>query len=211
MVKLPDPTSVAEGYKLATVGVSAFTSRETVTTCCALLDGTPVAVIAILPEYPVELGVNPELFTETVSVMGAPGSTTPLVGETVIQTALCTAALNGTGPPVVVNTSVCAPGGLGGVAKFSVELLICSVGSAASTASATVTVNGVGFPAATARTCGAGGAEPSIQVNDNDDGVAVKAVVVVWANAVSASSARPGKRERVRSFTPASSSVRRRF
>src|SRR5487761_2666293 len=116
MVKLPDPTSVAEGYKLATVGVSAFTSRETVTTCCALLDGTPV------------------------TVMGAPGSTTPLVGETVIQTALCTAALNGTGPPVVVNTSVCAPGGLGGVAKFSVELLICSVGSAASTASATVTV-----------------------------------------------------------------------
>src|SRR5271155_758888 len=114
-VRPGDPTNTAEGYRLVMAGVSAFTSIATVTYCVALELGTPDATIAIFPGYALELGSKPVLFTETVSVIGAPGSTTPLVGITDIQAALCTAALKGTAPPVVVSVTVC---GVAGVLKL---------------------------------------------------------------------------------------------
>ena len=84
-----------------------------------------------------ELGVNPALFTPTVSVIGAPGSTMPLDGVTVIHGALVGTAVNGTGPPVVVSVKVCVAGGLGGVLKLMLVALKPNVAMGPSTVSVT--------------------------------------------------------------------------
>jgi hypothetical protein len=88
------------------------------------------------------------LFTATLTLNGNPGSTTPLVGVTVIHVALPPLAVKGTGPPVVVKINVCAAGGFTGVLKLSVVPLSTSVGGGASTVSVTGMLNILGKPTA---------------------------------------------------------------
>src|SRR5580698_6178748 len=81
--------------------------------------------------------MKPVSFTVTVSVTGSPGNTTPLVGDTVIQAALPTAAVKVIAPPVVVSVSVCGVGISGGVVKLKDDALTTSVGSGCKTVSVT--------------------------------------------------------------------------
>src|SRR5882724_8460567 len=101
IVVAPLPASAAVGHRLVMVGVSAFTSSPTVTLVALFADGTPLAVTTTLPEYGVASGSIPVVSTFTVSVIGAPGRTTPELGETVSQGAPCTAAVKGIGAPLV--------------------------------------------------------------------------------------------------------------
>ena len=55
------------------VGVTEFTSRLTFTLWLLLAEGTPLAVIAIFPEYGVALGSRPVGSAEMVSVVGRAG------------------------------------------------------------------------------------------------------------------------------------------
>ncbi len=76
-------------------------------------------------------------FTLTDSVTGPPGSTTPLVGESVIQVAVPAEAVKEIGPPVVVSCTDCAAG-LGGFTKVSELGLAVSVGGGCVTTSVTL-------------------------------------------------------------------------
>jgi hypothetical protein len=105
--------------------------------------GTPVAPITIFPVYGAACGTRLLLSTDTVSVVGIPGSTTPARGLTVIQVAPCGAAVNEIGPPVVFRTTIWSAGGFGGVAKSSTKALTVSEGRGA----VTVNVTGIAMVA----------------------------------------------------------------
>lgn len=110
----------------------------TVTFWLRFAGATPVATIVILAVYGVAWGLSALGSTVTVRSVCAPGSTTPVVGFSVIQFAPVADAVYGIGPPVVDNVIVCGLGA-GGALKFSVVELSCRAGSGWLTTSVTGT------------------------------------------------------------------------
>src|SRR5690349_13430176 len=107
-----------------------------------LLPAAPISVRVIFPVYAATCGLSVVASAVTVNVTGPPGTTTPLGGATVSQVDLPASAANETGPPVVVNCTVCAAGA-GGLAKFSEVGLRVRTGRGAVTTSFTLVVAAV--------------------------------------------------------------------
>src|SRR3954471_23676198 len=76
-----------DGQMLVMIGCSVFTRKVTLTTWVLFVAGTPVAVIVSFPENGVADAASSVASGCTDTVTGAPGNTTPVEGDTVIQVA----------------------------------------------------------------------------------------------------------------------------
>lgn len=107
MVVAGEPAWAELGHKAPEIaGVVEFTVRFTAMDWLRFAAATPEATMVTFPAYAAFCGARLLASTDKVSVLGAPGSTYPLAGDTDSHGAPATVAVYETGPAVVDSTTV---------------------------------------------------------------------------------------------------------